>query len=137
MNETKESFIFTKVGCQGTLGDIGSLVYLLVNLEPEENLITQNMEILDPLEMAQELCITTQPDKLGQDYRPLDLSIVQTDNSKISIKLHQSRNIFCDESTNTSDAATLNATSFQNMTNMLSISILLRQTNLVLIHPLI
>lgn len=45
---------------------------------------------------------------------------MQTDNSKISRKLHQSRNIFCDESTNTSDAATLNATSFQNLTNTLS-----------------
>jgi len=114
-NETKEPLISTTAGCQDPLGEIESPVYLLVNLETEENLAIQDMETLNPLEMAQELCITTQPDKLGQDYRPLDLSIVPTDNSKISIKLHQSRNIFCEESTNTSDA-----TSFENLTATLS-----------------
>ena len=36
------------------------------------------------------------------------------------MKLHQSRNIFCDESTNTLDATTLSATLFQNLTNTLS-----------------
>ena len=61
-------------------GEMESPVYLLVNLEPEENLSTpiHDMESLNLLEMAQELCITTdQPEKMSEDYRPLDLSIVR------------------------------------------------------------
>ena len=76
------------------LGEMESPVYLLVNLDSEENLAIQDMETLNPLDMAQELCITTQQtEKLSDDYRPLDLSIV----SATEDKTYQRQVIFCGE----------------------------------------
>ena len=87
---------------QDSLGEMESPVYLLVNLEQDENLATtiHEMETLNPLEMAQELCITTHhPEKMtGDEYRPLDLSIVR-------------EVIFCDE-----DNESRNTTQFHHQT---------------------
>ena len=77
------------VKSSGEAGD--APVYLFVNIEDKEGglreqiLSIEDIERLDPLEMGQELSITTQAGqeeysgKLDYDeYRPLDLSVVQT-----------------------------------------------------------
>ena len=67
--------------------EVESPVYLLVDVSERDGSLREqifsmeDIETLDPLEMAQELSITTQPDPYSEkfqcdEYRPLDLSVV-------------------------------------------------------------